>query len=142
MNESNLTNESTESIERTENAAAAPLEPATETVVPNPDTQAAPMSLAGPLLLGVKLPIRVLLGRTQLCLRDVAQLGSGSVVELDCSPNDPVDLIVNDKVIAHGEVVVVGGNYGVRITRIAGVADQGDRQGHSDLLNLSERVRQ
>src|SRR5579859_4230398 len=69
---------------------------------------------AAPLLMGVKLPIRVLLGRTQLCLRDIAELGSGAVVELDCSPDDPVEIIVNDRVIAHGEVVVVSGNYGVR----------------------------
>jgi flagellar motor switch protein FliN/FliY len=142
MNQSNVPNESNESIERTGNAAAAPLEPAADSVVMSPDTSTSAMSLAGPLLLGVKLPIRVLLGRTQLCLRDVAQLGSGSVVELDCSPNDPVDVIVNDRVIAHGEVVVVAGNYGVRITRIAGAADKGDTDGRSDLLNLSEKVRQ
>ena len=47
------------------------------------------------------------------------QLGNGAVVELDCSPDDPVEIIVNDRVIAHGEVVVVSGNYGVRITKIA-----------------------
>ena len=41
------------------------------------------------------------------------------MVELDCSPDDPVEIIVNDRVIAHGEVVVVSGNYGVRITKIA-----------------------
>lgn len=46
---------------------------------------AASPSQAAPLLMGVKLPIRVLLGRTELCLRDIAQLGNGAVVELDCS---------------------------------------------------------
>ena len=129
-------NESNESLEQTENAEQTPLEP--ETVIMSQDS---PVSHAGPLLLGVKLPIRVLLGRTELCLRDVAQLGNGSVVELDCSPNDPVEVIVNDKVIAHGEVVVVAGNYGVRITRIAGAADKAEAQGQSELLNLSERLR-
>jgi flagellar motor switch protein FliN/FliY len=89
----------------------------------------------------VKLPIRVLLGRTQLCLRDVAQLGNGSVVELDCSPNDPVEVIVNDKIIAHGEVVVVGGNYGVRITRIEGAATNSEPERQSELLNLSEGLK-
>ncbi len=69
--------------------------------------------------MGVKLPIRVLMGRTQMCLRDITLLGSGSVVELECSPDDPVEIVVNDRVIAQGEIVVVGGNYGVRITRIA-----------------------
>lgn len=132
-------NESNESIEQTENTEQA--KPDTDTISMSADSPASSVSNAGPLLLGVKLPIRVLLGRTQLRLRDVAQLSNGSVVELDCSPNDPVEVIVNDKVIAHGEVVVVGGNYGVRITRIAGAADTPELDGHSDLLNLSEKLR-
>ena len=134
-------NESNESIEQTESTEQAQLETESETVFTG---ASSPASHAAPLLLGVKLPIRVLLGRTQLCLRDVAQLGSGSVVELDCSPNDPVELVVNDKVIAHGEVVVVGGYYGVRITRIEGAgsaSEKGDLGAHGELLNLSERLR-
>ncbi|HYL72684.1 MAG TPA: flagellar motor switch protein FliN [Bryobacteraceae bacterium] len=104
-----------------------------------PATTPSPVSS---LLLDVKLPIRVLLGRTQLCLRDVAQLGGGSVVELDCSPNDPVDIIVNDRVIAQGEVVVVAGNYGVRITGIPGREVKGEPAiPQNDLLNLSEGVK-
>jgi len=98
--------------------------------------------LAAPLLMGVKLPIRVLLGAAQLTLRDITQLGNGSVVELDCSPNDPVQIVVNDRVIAHGEVVVVGGNYGVRITRLANRNDKTEESGpESDLLRLSEKLR-
>jgi flagellar motor switch protein FliN/FliY len=86
--------------------------------------------------MGVKLPIRVLLGRTQLSLRDIAQLGSGAVVELDCSPDDPVQIVVNDRVIAHGEVVVVSGNYGVRITKIGSRLDDQEST-VSDLFSLS-----
>jgi flagellar motor switch protein FliN/FliY len=97
-------------------------------------------SQAAPLLMSVKLPIRVLMGRTQMSLREITQLGSGSVVELDCSPDDPVELVVNDRVIAHGEIVVVGGNYGVRITRIAD-GSGGQVSGETDLLRLSERLR-
>lgn len=126
--------ETNQSIEQTENT-----EPSGTVTEPDPASSA--VSHAAPLLMGVKLPIRVLLGRTQLSLRDVAQLGSGSVVELDCSPNDPVEVVVNDKTIAHGEVVVVQGNYGVRITRIAGSASKGDQDGPNELLNLSERLR-
>jgi flagellar motor switch protein FliN len=101
-------------------------------------------SQAAPLLMGVKLPIRVLLGRTQLSLRDIAQLGNGAVVELDCSPDDPVEIVVNDRVIAHGEVVVVSGNYGVRITKIA--SHHGDPEietgsAASDLFSLSQKLR-
>ena len=125
--------ESNESLEQTENTEQSPELVSPEALSSTPH--------AGPLLLGVKLPIRVLLGRTQLCLRDVAQLGNGSVVELDCSPNDPVEVVVNDKIIAHGEVVVVGGNYGVRITRIEGVATSGQPEGQSELLNLSEGLK-
>jgi flagellar motor switch protein FliN/FliY len=101
-------------------------------------------SQAAPLLMGVKLPIRVLLGRTQLCLRDIAQLGSGAVVELDCSPDDPVEIIVNDRVIAHGEVVVVSGNYGVRITKIAAHHEDPEieiESAASDLFSLSKKLR-
>lgn len=99
-------------------------------------------SQAAPLLMGVKLPIRVLLGRTQLCLRDIAQLGSGAVVELDCSPDDPVEIMVNDRVIAQGEVVVVSGNYGVRITKIASRPEGSQTEGApSDLFTLSQKLR-
>ena len=131
MNEFNEGLENTESIEKTENVET----------VNEPDPMPSSVSHAAPLLMGVKLPIRVLLGRTQLSLKDVSQLGSGSVVELNCSPNDPVEVIVNDKIIAHGEVVVVQGNYGVRITRIAGSAENGEFGGQNELLNLSERLR-
>jgi flagellar motor switch protein FliN/FliY len=103
---------------------------------------AAAASQAAPLLMGVKLPIRILLGRTQLPLRDIAQLGSGAVVELDCSPDDPVEIIVNDRVIAHGEVVVVSGNYGVRITKIASRHEEPEMEGAaSDLASLSQKLR-
>lgn len=111
---------------------------------PSAVRQSAGPSQAAPLLMGVKLPIRVLLGRTQLCLRDIAQLGNGAVVELDCSPDDPVEIIVNDRVIAHGEVVVVSGNYGVRITKIAsqhGDPEMEARGGTSDLFSLSQKLR-
>ena len=114
-----------------------------QTAAPTISSRPAPgPSQAAPLLMGVKLPIRVLLGRTQLCLRDVAQLGSGAVVELDCSPDDPVEIIVNDRVIAHGEVVVVSGNYGVRITKLASHNETADIDSEtSDLFRLSEKLR-
>jgi flagellar motor switch protein FliN/FliY len=96
---------------------------------------------AAPLLMGVKLPIRVLMGRTHLALRDIVRLGNGSVVELDCSPDDPVAIVVNDRLIAQGEIVVVGGNYGVRITRIASGQQPAGEKSETDLLGLSERLK-
>jgi flagellar motor switch protein FliN/FliY len=51
-------------------------------------------------------------------LRDVLKLTSGSIVELDRTISEPVDLVINDRTIARGEVVVVEGNYGIRINEI------------------------
>jgi flagellar motor switch protein FliN/FliY len=57
-------------------------------------------------------------------LKDVLKLGTGSVIELDKSVNDPVAIIVNHKPIAKGEVVMVEGNYGVRILEVESTADR------------------
>ncbi|MBI3471175.1 MAG: flagellar motor switch protein FliN [Candidatus Solibacter usitatus] len=70
------------------------------------------------LLMEVELPVSVSFGRAQLPLRDVLKLNSGSIVELNRTINDPVELIVNNCVVARGEVVVVDGNYGVRIKHV------------------------
>jgi len=76
------------------------------------------------LLLDVALPIVVSFGRTSLQIREVLKLNTGSIVELDRFVSDPVEVIVNDCVIARGEVVVVDGNYGVRINQLASREDR------------------
>lgn len=70
------------------------------------------------LLLEVELDLSISFGKTTLPLGDVLKFSSGSIVELNRSVTDPVEVIVNDSVIARGEVVVVEGNYGIRITEI------------------------
>ena len=70
------------------------------------------------LLLDVELPVSVSFGRTELALKDVVKLTTGSIVELNRSISEPVEVIVNNCVIARGEVVVIEGNYGVRIDQI------------------------
>lgn len=70
------------------------------------------------LLMDVRVRLSVQLGKTQLPIRDVLGLGPGSVVELDKPANEPVDVLVNDRLIAHGEVVVVDENFGVRVLDI------------------------
>jgi flagellar motor switch protein FliN/FliY len=70
------------------------------------------------LLMEVELPVSVSFGRAQLPLRDVLKLNSGSIVELNRTISDLVEIIVNNCVIARGEVVVVEGNYGVRIHQV------------------------
>lgn len=70
------------------------------------------------LLLDVELPVTISFGRAQLSLKDALKLTTGSVVELNRTVAEPVEVIVNNCVIARGEVVVVEGNYGVRIREI------------------------
>jgi flagellar motor switch protein FliN/FliY len=70
------------------------------------------------LLLDVELPVSVSFGRARVALKDVLKLTSGSIVELNRSVSDPVEVIVNNCVIARGEVVVVDGNYGIRVQEI------------------------
>jgi flagellar motor switch protein FliN/FliY len=70
------------------------------------------------LLLDVELPVCVSFGRAQLALKDVIKLTTGSIVELNRTISEPVEVIVNNCVIARGEVVVVEGNYGVRIQQV------------------------
>ncbi len=76
------------------------------------------------LLLDVELPITVSFGEAEMQLKDVLKLGVGSVIELDKSVNDPVTVIVNQKPIAKGEVVMVEGNYGVRILEVESTAER------------------
>src|SRR5579871_3116015 len=76
------------------------------------------------VLQGVELPVSVSFGRVQLPLRDVLKLTAGSIVELNHTVEDPVEVIVNNCVVARGEVVVVEGNYGVRIQQIMSRRDR------------------
>ncbi len=78
------------------------------------DAKAHPIDL----LLDVELPVSVSFGRAQLALKDVIKLTTGSIVELNRSISEPVEVIVNNCVIARGEVVVVEGNFGVRIRQV------------------------
>jgi len=76
------------------------------------------------LLLDVDLPVSISFGKTQLPMRDVLKLTTGSIVELNCGANEPVQVLVNHCLIARGEVVVVEGNYGVRIQQIISRQDR------------------
>ncbi|MFN3322194.1 MAG: flagellar motor switch protein FliN [Bryobacteraceae bacterium] len=76
------------------------------------------------LLMDVELPVSLSFGRAQLKLRDVIKLTTGSIVELNRAVSEPVEVIVNNCVIARGEVVVVDGNYGVRIRQIISRQDR------------------
>ncbi len=70
------------------------------------------------LILDVKLPVRVRIGTKKMLLKDVLNMDIGSVIELDQLANEPLDILVGDRVIAKGEVVIVDGNFGVQIVKI------------------------
>jgi flagellar motor switch protein FliN/FliY len=70
------------------------------------------------LLMDVELPVSIELGRTTMDISDILALGPGSVVELEKLVGEPVDLLVNNKCVARGEVVVVEENFGLRITSL------------------------
>jgi flagellar motor switch protein FliN len=76
------------------------------------------------LILDVELEVAVSFGETEMPLRDILKLGVGSVIELEKAVNDPVAILVNNKPIARGEVVVVDGNYGVRVLEVESTADR------------------
>jgi flagellar motor switch protein FliN/FliY len=76
------------------------------------------------LILDVELPVSISFGQTELPMKDVLKLTTGSIVELNRGVNDPVEVMVNHCLIARGEVVVVEGNYGVRIQYIASRMDR------------------
>src|SRR5262245_14621978 len=89
---------------------------------PRPRRSSAPPTMD--LILDVELPVSISFGKTELPMKDVLKLTTGSIVELNRGVNDPVEVLVNQCLIARGEVVVVEGNYGVRIQQIAGRLDR------------------
>ena len=76
------------------------------------------------VILDIDLPVVVRFGHTELPLRTLTRLGPGSVIDLGRSPDDPVEVMVSDRVIARGEVVVVGGNYGIRILDVVSPSER------------------
>ena len=70
------------------------------------------------LIMDVKLPVRVRIGKKRMLLKDVLNMDIGSVIELNQLANDPLEILVDNHVIAQGEVVIVDGNFGVQITSI------------------------
>lgn len=76
------------------------------------------------LLMDIPLKVTVELGRTQKQIKDILELSQGSIIELDKLAGEPVDILVNQKLIAKGEVVVIDENFGVRVTDIVSEWDR------------------
>ena len=100
-------------------AGQAPPEPKSN---PSSSRQDAPVPLPSPgveLMLDVELEATLRFGCREMPLGEILELGPGDVVQLDRHVSDPVDLIVGDKIVARGEVVLVNGNFGLRVTEVA-----------------------
>jgi flagellar motor switch protein FliN len=72
----------------------------------------------------IPLEVTVELGRTRLLIRDILDLGAGSIIELDKLAGEPVDLFANGLLVARGEVIVIDDNFGVRVTEIITAAER------------------
>lgn len=97
---------------------APPAPPESRQIEATPALPPPPPSRTMSVLLDVQMPVSISFGRTSMPLKEIMKLTTGSAVELDRKPDDDVEVIVNNCVIARGEVVVVDGNYGVKITEI------------------------
>ncbi len=87
------------------------------------------LSLAGgdpklELLFDLQLPVSIELGRTNMLIKDILRLGRGSVIEFDKLVSEPVDVIINGKKVAEGEVVVIDKHFGIRVTTLVDPAER------------------
>ncbi|MCC7202984.1 MAG: flagellar motor switch protein FliN [Nitrospirae bacterium] len=75
-------------------------------------------------LLDISLLVSVHVGGTKMLIKDLLQLGQGSIIELNKMAGEPMDVLINDKLIARGEVVVVNDKFGVRLTDVMSLTDR------------------
>ena len=108
---------STPHVTKGEFSAEAPAAPASTPHAAKGDFSAEEMRNIG-LIMDVRLPIRVRIGSKRMLLKDVLTMDIGSVIELNQLANDPLEILIGDKVIALGEVVIIDGNFGIQITQI------------------------
>jgi len=76
------------------------------------------------LLMDIELNARVRIGSKQMLLKDVVKLSEGTIIDLDKSVDEPMEILVNGKTVAKGIVVVVGGNFGIKITHVGTKEDR------------------
>lgn len=85
-----------------------------------PTTPVVPSSTNMNLLMGVQLDVSVVIGKAKRKVKDILEFGQGTVVELDKQTGSPAEIVVNGQLLAYGDVIVVGDNFGIRITEIVG----------------------
>ena len=95
-----------------------------ETSTENTETADNPRQINPEVLQNISVTISIEVGRAMIKIRDLMRLTQGSVVELDRIAGEPLDLLVNDTVVAQGEVVLVNDRYGIRLTRVVPSTDR------------------
>lgn len=101
-------------------AEKSPVAPGSDEKLPKMDFSKLKM------ILDIPLKVSVELGRTKMLVNDLLQLGQGSVIELDKIAGEPMEILINDKLVAMGEVVVVNEKFGVRLTDVVSQFGLGD----------------
>lgn len=86
-------------------------------------TAVAPVQAAADVVLDVSVSLALEVGRAQMAIRDFLQLAPGSIVQLERPAGDALDVYVNERLVAHGEVVMVNDRYGVRFTEAIDTAE-------------------
>ena len=105
--------------EQAQHVEAAEHEPTLEDFKPT-----MPGNINPEVLQNISVAIKVEVGRTKMKIRDLLRLTQGSVVELERIAGEPLDLLVNDTVVAQGEVVLVNDRYGIRLTRVVPASER------------------
>ena len=95
-----------------------------ENLIANPEEGSEKNKINPEVLQGIPVTISVEVGKTSLKIRDLLRLSQGSVVELDRLAGEPLDLLVNNTVVAQGEIVLVNDRYGIRLTRVVPAAER------------------
>lgn len=105
--------------EAAERADFDDLEQGSESAIPH-----LPKDVDLNVILDVDVTLELEVGRTNISVRDLLQLNQGSVVELDRLAGEPLDVLVNGTLVAHGDVVVVNNNYGIRLTDVVSPSER------------------
>ncbi len=90
--------------------------------VQNAETSGAPKNID--FILDIPMSVAVYVGSTKMAIRDLLQLAQGSVIELDKLAGEPMEVMVNNKLVARGEVVVVNEKFGIRLTDVVSAAER------------------
>jgi flagellar motor switch protein FliN/FliY len=106
----------------TQMAGGGAPQPASFPPVQNTETAGTPKNID--FILDIPMSVAVYVGSTKMAIRDLLQLAQGSVIELDKLAGEPMEVMVNNKLVARGEVVVVNEKFGIRLTDVVSAAER------------------